>query len=176
VVRFRLALCSLLASFGLACSGDEPAVARNLELSRFQGRWYEIARIPRDHDRLCHDTLADYRLTGPSELELVHQCHVGSATGPLSQFRAPAIAEDPAVPAKLSLKIGLFYGAYWVLEVGKDYDYAVIGHPSLTLLWVLSRKPTLERATWDHVLDLVTRQGFGTNLLEPTPQSAARTE
>ena len=153
-----------------ACDAD-PKVASSLDLECFQGRWYEIARIPRDYDAACHDTVADYRLTRPGALELTHRCHLGSTTGPLSQFRAPATVDDPAVQAKLSLQIGLYRGDYWVLEVGPDYDYAVIGHPSLTMLWVLSRKPTLDPGTYRELVEHAQREGFATASLRMTPQS-----
>lgn len=148
-------------------------MAPNLDLERFQGRWYEIARIPRDHDRLCHDTFAEYRLSAPGKLELYHHCRLGSRRGPVSEFRAPATVDDPAVPAKLLLQVGLYRGDYWVLEVGPDYEYALIGHPSLTMLWILSRKPQLDGATWTHLRDRAQREGFGLELLQPTPQSEA---
>jgi apolipoprotein D and lipocalin family protein len=164
-------LLGLIGSVSTGCDAD-PAVAPNLDLSRFQGRWYEVARVPRDHDAACHDTVAEYRLARPGELELTHRCHLGSAGGPISQFRAPATVEDPAVPAKLALQIGLYRGAYWVLEVGSDYEYAMIGHPSLTMLWVLSRKPTLDAATYQHLVERAQREGFATASLRLTPQSS----
>src|SRR5262245_46967791 len=103
-----------LASFG--CMEDAPEVETNFELARFQGRWFEIARIPRDHDADCHDTVADYRLTSSERLELTHTCFAGSPTGTKRDFRATAHVDDPDVPAKLTLQIGLYAGAYWVLD------------------------------------------------------------
>jgi apolipoprotein D and lipocalin family protein len=163
-----------LGLLALGCAEREPSVAPELELERFQGRWYEIARIPRDHDRLCHDTTADYRLVAPGRLELWHRCHLSSAGGSLSEFRAPATVDDPEVPAKLTLDLGLYRGSYWVLEVGKDYEYALIGHPSLTMLWVLSRSASLPSETMRHLEDRASREGFSASALELTPQSAAR--
>ncbi len=161
------------ALLSLGCSHREPNVASELELERFQGHWYEIARIPRDHDRLCHDTTADYQLVAPGRLELWHRCHLSSAGGSLSEFRAPATVDDPQVPAKLTLDLGLYRGSYWVLEVGEDYEYALIGHPSLTMLWVLSRSPSLPNETMGRLEDKSSREGFSTAALELTPQSAA---
>jgi apolipoprotein D and lipocalin family protein len=163
----------VLAPFAGGCTHREPSVATDLDLERFQGSWYEIARIPRDHDRLCHDTTADYRLVAPGKLELWHRCRLSSATGSLSEFRAPATVDDPEVPAKLTLDLGLYRGSYWVLEVGKDYEYALIGHPSLTMLWVLARAPSLPSETLRHVEDRASREGFSANALEMTPQSAS---
>jgi apolipoprotein D and lipocalin family protein len=175
-LRARANLASRVLLWGIALSGAgckerEPEVARDLDLERFQGRWYEIARIPRDHDRLCHDTVAEYRLNAPGKLELFHHCRLGSERGPVSEFRAPATVEDPGVPAKLTLQIGLYRGDYWVLEVGPNYEYALIGHPSLTMLWVLSRKPSLAADVWTRLQQRAQRDGFGLELLQQTPQS-----
>lgn len=173
--RLLTTTLALLAAALFGCSNTEPHVADGLDLSRFQGRWYEIARIPRDYDALCHDTTADYRLTAPGKLELAHSCRVGASSGPEQRFAAAAEVDDPAVPAKLSLQIGLYRGSYWVLEVGKNYEYAVIGHPSLTMLWVLSREPSLDPSTYQHALELARREGFSPNDLVLTPQSGTET-
>ncbi len=171
MIRRLLPLAALaLGAFG--CTNQEPSVAPNLELERFQGRWYEVARIPRDYDQRCHDTTADYRLVAPGKLELHHQCRLRSFTGALSEFVAPAEALDPKVPAKLTLDLGLYRGAYWVLEVGKDYDYALIGHPSLTMLWVLSREKTLPADVLDGLEQRATREGYDPNALVMTPMSS----
>ena len=169
----RAASLVLFAPLAAACSNADVPVAQGLELERFQGHWFEISRIPRDYDRTCHDTTADYRLAAPDKLELDHRCRLGSATGALSELVAPATVDDPAVPAKLTLDLGLYRGSYWVLEVDEDYEYALVGHPSLTMLWVLSRTPTLPAATLEHLRATASRIGYDPNALEMTPQSAA---
>ena len=168
---------SILALLGLlaGCTDADLPVAQGFELERFQGRWFEISRIPRDYDELCHDTVADYRLVGPGEVEMTHRCHIGATTGSVTEFRAKASADDAQAPAKLSLDLGLYRGAYWVLDVGENYDYAVIGHPSLSMLWILSRTPTLEPSTLQHALEVAQRDGFSTERLRATPQSGALT-
>jgi len=104
-------------------------------------------------------------------LEMTHRCRLVSPTGPVSEFHAAATAEDPAVRAKLTLDLGYYRGDYWVLAVGKDYEDALIGHPSLTMLWVLSRSPTLSDERLAELESLAERQGFGLKMLEKTPQS-----
>jgi len=154
------------------CTDDGPAVAQNFDLSRFQGHWYEIARVPRDYDLDCKDTVADYDLKGVSELEMRHSC--ASLSGKSGQnFQASAVVDDAAVPAKLTLQIGVFSASYWVLSVGDDYEYAVIGHPSRTMLWILSRTPDLDAARYAAATELATARGFDVSPLQKTPQSAA---
>jgi apolipoprotein D and lipocalin family protein len=172
-IRLRPPSLALLGSLTLACTNQDVPVAAGVELDRMQGHWWEIARIPRDYDRTCHDTTADYRLLVPGTLELHHRCLLGSASGKPSEFVAPATVDDPSVPAKLTLDLGLYRGSYWVLEVGQDYEYALIGHPSLTMLWVLARTPSLPAATLAHLRDTASRDGYDPNALETTPQSDA---
>lgn len=172
--QLLMILCAALSAFG--CMEGEPEVEANFELPRFQGRWFEIARVPRDHDADCNDTVADYRLTSSERMELTHSCFAGSPSGTKREFRAVATVDDPSVPAKLSLQIGLYAGAYWVLDVGDAYEYAVIGHPSRTMLWILAREPALDAATWDLALAVAQKQGFATGQLQRTPQSGAKTE
>jgi apolipoprotein D and lipocalin family protein len=172
VIRRRLFAWVALATLAIGCTNQEPSVAPNFELERFQGRWYEVARIPRDYDQRCHDTTADYRLVAPGKLELHHQCRLRSATGSLSEFVAPATVDDPNVPAKLTLDLGLYRGSYWVLEVGNDYDYALIGHPSLTMLWVLSRTKTLPADVLAGLKQRASREGYDPGALVMTPMSS----
>jgi apolipoprotein D and lipocalin family protein len=162
---------ALLAALTIGCVDGGPAVATDVDLARLEGRWHEIARVPREHDERCHDTVADYRLLSPDKLELVHRCRMGSSTGPISAFRAVASRDDEREPAKLSMAIGLYRGAYWVLEVGREYEYLVIGHPSRTMAWILAREPELADGRYDEILGLLEREGFGTHLLKKTPRS-----
>ena len=165
---------SLLVAQLTACNAAGPDVEPNFELGRFEGRWYEIARMPRDYDAACHDTTADYRRTAERQLDVRHTCFVKSPAGPLHEFRALATVDDPGEPAKMSLQIGSYAGAYWVRDVGDRYEYALVGHPSRSALWILSRRPTLSHADWQHALSLARKQGYDVARLRRTPQSAAR--
>jgi apolipoprotein D and lipocalin family protein len=169
----RSALIALGAWCLLACTDGGPAVASNFDLQRFQGHWYEISRVPRDYDANCRDTVADYRLTGAQQLSMQHTCVSSSGPNGEQKFQAQASVDDTSAPAKLTLQIGSYSASYWVLEVGDDYEYAVIGHPSRTMLWILSRTPELDAARYDHALSLATARGFDVSQLQKTPQSAA---
>ena len=97
-------------------------------------------------------------------------CSLGNLQGPLRRVAARAVANDPAVPAKLSLDFGYAYGDYWIVEVGDDYEYAVVGHPTRDYLWILSREKTLPQATLDGVLSRAQARGFPIGILEYTQQ------
>ena len=84
-----------------------------------------------------------------------------------------ATVPNASVPAKLALSVGGYSGDYWILEVGPTYEYAVIGHPSRSYFWILSRSPTLDPATMQGVLGRAESNHFDTSQLEFTPQPPA---
>lgn len=158
--------CSLL----VACQNEPLQVATQVELSRLQGKWFEIAKLPRPSQAGCTGTTAEYTLKSANELLVVNECHQDSLQGPIKRVAARAVANDTAVPAKLSLDFGFAYGDYWVLEVGPSYEYAVVGHPTRDYLWILSRDKTLPQATLDGILQRAQARGFPVGILDYTQQ------
>jgi apolipoprotein D and lipocalin family protein len=165
-----LVLTTSLAFSAVGCGADPPLdVASNVDLGRFQGKWYEIARLPRETQTDCYGTTAFYS-PGPSGgLQLVHQCNVGSNAGPLQTVAMTAIP-NASVPAKLTLDMGAYTGDYWILEVGANYEYAVVGHPSRSYLWILSRTPSLDATTVAGAIKRAQNNQFDTSHLQWTPQ------
>jgi len=170
----RAALLPLLAATALAtmaCGSEPPLdVASNVDLSRFQGKWYEIASLPRTTQVDCYGTTAFYTQGSDGKYTFVNQCNVESTTGPVRTVTMKATVPDQAVPAKLAVDVGGFSGDYWILEVGSNYEYAVVGHPTRMYLWILSRTPTLDESTLTGVLDRAKQSHFDTTKLQYTPQ------
>ncbi|HYQ16896.1 MAG TPA: lipocalin family protein [Polyangiaceae bacterium] len=163
---FRAALLGVLAC---ACQ-SEPLDVAQVDLSRMQGKWFEIASLPRQSQAGCTGTTATYQLKSQTELLVVNECHDGSLQGPLKRVAARAVATDPSVPAKLSIDFGFAYGDYWIIEVADDYSYAVVGHPTRDYLWILSRDRALPTATLDGVLSRAKNRGFPVGILKYTEQ------
>ena len=150
---------------------DEPLeVAPDLDIQRFQGNWYEIAKLPRATQSDCAATTASYMRLSDSELVMVNSCHLGSVDGPLRTVSARARIEDPSAPAKLAVDFGGFFGAYWVIEVGAHYEYAVVGHPTRDYLWIVSRTPTLPAGVLSGILERAHAKKFDVNRLQFTVQ------
>lgn len=158
-----------LALLTLGCQ-NEPLDVATVDLTRMQGKWFEIAKLPRPSQAGCTGTTAEYQLASATQLLLVNECHQGNLQGPVKRVTARAVVTDPSVPAKLSLDFGIAFGDYWILETGNDYDYAVIGHPTRDYLWILSRERSLPQAQLDGVLDRAKASGFPTGILEYTEQ------
>jgi apolipoprotein D and lipocalin family protein len=173
-IHLRALLCFLLASALQGCQSGPPLeVAPSVSISQLQGKWYEIARLPRTTEVDCHGTTAFYTQAADGSLSLVNQCNVGSATGPLQTIAMTATVPDSSVPAKLALDVGGYTGDYWVLEVGTNYEYVVVGHPSRLYLWILSRTPTLDSDVMSGILARAKAKSFDTQALEYTPQPPA---
>ncbi|HWZ89240.1 MAG TPA: lipocalin family protein [Polyangiaceae bacterium] len=172
--KLLVAVALLAACSAVGCQSDPPLeVAPSVELSQLQGKWYEIARLPRSTEVDCHGTTAFYTQAADGSLGLVNQCNVGSATGALQTISMTATVPDSSAPAKLALTVGGYTGDYWILEVGTNYEYTVVGHPSRLYLWILSRTPTLDASVMSGILSRAQAKHFDTTLLEYTPQPPA---
>ena len=155
-----------------ACQ-HQPAldVAQNVDLNRFQGKWFEVAKLPRPTQLDCNGTTAFYTLKSDGTMSVVNECKIGSLTGSPRAVTMSAKVPDASVPAKLSLDFGGgFYGDYWILAVGDSYEYAVVGHPTREYLWILSRTPVLEASKLQAAIDLASSRQFDTSRLEYTTQ------
>jgi apolipoprotein D and lipocalin family protein len=175
----RTVLRSVLVSVGLAaclslsaCTNAPLDTVPSVDLARFQGQWFEIAKLPRITQADCHGTTATYHLTSPTTLDLLHQCHLGSLKGELRESAAHAIVNDLNASAKLSVDFGGVYGDYWVLDLGEHYDFAVVGHPNREYLWLIARTPTVDKTTLARMLKTAQDKGFDTAKLEYTEQQA----
>jgi apolipoprotein D and lipocalin family protein len=165
MLRRWLALLSLLFC---SCQENAPLeVAQGVDLERFQGKWFEIAKLPRSSQAGCTATTSSYTLKGEGELLVVNECRRG-VDGPLDRMAARAVVTEPDVPAKLSLNFGFAYGDYWIIELGQNYEYAVIGHPTRDYLWILSRTPKLDAEVLASVLERAAARGFPVTLLDYT--------
>ena len=168
----RLAIFLALASIVAGCNSSPPLdVAQNVDLKRFQGKWYEIAKLPRATQANCTGTTQYFTLKNDGSAELVNECHLGSLDGTTRGATANAKIPDASAPAKLSVDFGGgFYGDYWILEVGDHYEYAVVGHPTRDYLWILSRTPKMDPATLQAAIDHAAAKKFDTSKLEYTEQ------
>ncbi len=141
-------------------------VARYVDLSRYAGDWYEIARMPAPFEKECYATKARYTLQEDGTVQVLNTCHKERVHGKLKKATAKAYVTDPASNAKLKVQFFWpFTGDYWILEVGDNYEYAVVGEPSRKFLWILSRAPHLEKHIMQSILDKAQSLGFRTEKL-----------
>ena len=141
------------------------AVAPYVAIERYLGTWYEIARKPVSFEKNCYGTQAHYALRKDGKtIDVVNTCYKKSLSGSEQVGLAKAWVADPITNAKLKVQFQWpFRGNYWILEVGKHYDYALVGEPKRKNLWILSRTPALPSQTTSRLLSKARQQGFDTD-------------
>jgi len=157
------------AALALAACNAPLDTAQSVELTKFQGKWYEIAHLPRTTQSGCASTIATYTLRADGQLDFVHECTLPN--GAYHGATAHARVLDVNHPAKLGVDFGGVLGDYWILNVSPDYRYALVGHPSRDYLWILSRTPTMDPKDLKVLLDDAQAKAFDTSKLEYTKQS-----
>jgi apolipoprotein D and lipocalin family protein len=154
-----------LALAGGRAGAEPPRTVEHVDLSRYMGRWYEIAALPNFFQRKCvRNTTADYALREDGLVSVTNRCVV--ANGDTDQADGVARVSDSATNAKLEvsfvsvLGVQLFWGDYWILDLGADYDYVLVGTPSRRWGWILARDPHPTRDRIDFWLSRLQAQGY----------------
>jgi len=145
-----------------------PTVA-SVELDRYLGRWYEIARLPNRFERRCaSDVEAEYRVE-PGGIHVLNRCR--TADGQLYEANGHAKVVAGSNNAKLRVTFFWpFYGDYWVLALDPDYSDVLVGEPSRKFAWVLARRPDLPAARLTELLARARAVGFDAGAFEMAPQ------
>jgi apolipoprotein D and lipocalin family protein len=139
----------------------ELKAVESLDLSRYTGRWYEVARLPNSFQRKCvAETMATYTLRPDGRITVLNVCR--RADGRIDRITGVAKRRSPDDPnSKLRVTFFWpFYGNYWVIDLDRDYRWAVVGEPGRRYFWVLSRDPTVDGPTLDGILARARAQGY----------------
>jgi apolipoprotein D and lipocalin family protein len=142
----------------------------HVDLQRYAGKWYEVARIPNRFQKKCsRDVSAEYSFEG--DAIKVHNLCVNTA-GRTTGITGKAKVVDQQSNAKLKVTFFWpFYGDYWILGLDPDYRWALVGTPNHKYLWVLSRTKTLPQVDMDQARRIAEQNGFLISNLVLTPQS-----
>jgi len=146
-----------------------------VDLNRYLGTWYEIAAFPQRFQRGCTGSTATYTLRSDGEIDVLNRCRIGSLDGEEKMAKGRARIVDRVTNAKLEVSFFRpFWGDYWIIDLGADYGYAVVGHPSRDYLWILSRTPTMDTAIYDAIVERLRSQGYEVERLNRTQQPGSR--
>lgn len=167
-------LVSTALSFGQDMKG-EPKVVKSVDLKKYAGLWYEIAKIPNRFQKYCKSgTTAQYNLLGDGKIEVVNSCI--DEDGDKDETKGIAKIVDGSSNAKLEvsfvsiLGINLFWGDYWIIGLDNNYEYAVIGTPTRKYGWILSRTPKLSQEKLNETFEILNSQGYDTKKFEMSVQ------
>jgi len=145
-------------------------VVPHVELEKYLGKWYEVAHLPAKFQEGCDETTATYTLLKDGSISVLNQ---SIKNGKMKQAKGKAKVVDKNSNAKLKVTFFWpFYGDYWIMKLGNDYDYSVVGTPNRKYLWILSRTPQMNGKLYSQLIEYVKSKGFDVNKLIKTLQKA----
>jgi len=147
----------------------------SVDLNRYTGKWYEIARYENTFEKGCVGASADYT-SEEGHIDVTNRCY--NASG---EMTAEAKGSAKAVPdsGNAKLKVSFFwpfYGDYWVIKLADDYRYSVVGEPTRKYLWILSRTPELNNSDRQEILAELPEFGYDVHKLYWTSSAALAKE
>jgi len=153
------------------------ATISSLDLPRYLGEWYEIAKFPNRFQRKCTGfTKATYTALPDGRVRVENRCRLadGSTDVAIGVARQVGAANSPRLkvrfaPAILSF-IPMVWGDYWIIDLDKDYGLAAVSEPGREYLWILSRTPTVSKPAYDALVARLSGQGLDVRKLERTQQ------
>ena len=147
-----------------ACSSKNPPLqtVEKVNLQKYLGSWYEIARYEHFFERDCKNVVANYSMLDEETIKVINRC-TKITTNEKKEATARAYAIDET---NSKLKVSFFrpfYGDYWVLILDENYEYVVVGTPSREYLWILARQKTISDEVKNSILEKLPSLGFDTS-------------
>ena len=166
-----LGIAIVVGKMAFAGSKASLQTVPNVDLTRYVGRWYEIARYPAWFEKDCaSDVTATYTALPSGKIEVLNECR--QADGQVKRSKGTARVVDKRTNAKL--KVTFFWpfsGNYWIIDLPPDYSYAVVGEPDRKYLWILSRSSQLTESVYGQIVTRVRELGYDPSGLTKTRQS-----
>jgi apolipoprotein D and lipocalin family protein len=182
MLRKMFGLFFILTSASVLAGADRPQaleVVPTVDLSRYAGKWYEIARLPNRFQNKCAgEVAAGYSQLEGGQLKVVNECRQND--GQITRAEGKARLADKGGPnSKLKVRFApawlswlpAVWGDYWVMDLAPDYSYSVVGAPDRKYLWILARTPRMDEAIYQRIIEQTAAKGFDVSRLVKTRQS-----
>jgi apolipoprotein D and lipocalin family protein len=165
-MKAKISLVLLCSLFTLSLAGGQPVqTVEKVDLQRYAGLWYEIAKIPNSFQKKCvAGTTAEYKPLENGKIQVINRCQ--EADGDQDAAKGVARVIDTETNAKLQVSFvrffcrNWFWGDYWIIGLDEDYQWAIVGHPNRSYGWILARTPELSTETLDTCHSILQEQGY----------------
>lgn len=162
-----IAICII---FGIgSCRADnsnqkiDNSTIESLDIARFMGKWYEIARYDHRFEKEMTNVSATYTLLDNGRIEVLN---AGYKNGKYKEIKGKAKQPNPKEPGKLKVSFFLwFYSDYYILDIAPDYSYVLIGSSTDKYLWIMSRKPAIPDNVLNELIEKLRKKGYDTDKL-----------
>ena len=150
----------LILSLFLMSPFPELKTVTNIDLQKYCGTWYEIARLPNSFEKGLKNITANYEIIDKSHVRVINKGV--KEDGSMSTAKGKAKIPNLKEPGKLKVTFFWpFWGKYWIFHLDeKDYQYALVGHPNRNYFWILARTPKIDEALYQSLLKIATDNGF----------------
>ncbi len=163
-----------MVAIGVSALGQNTSdmkTVQDVEINKFLGVWYEIARFPHSFERNLVGVTATYSLKKNGNIRVVNQGYKNTLDGKHKKAKAFAKIPNANEPGRLKVYFFWPFGAdYLILDLDKDYQWALVGSSSPNYLWILSRTPEMDQALYKAIVDKAKSLGYDTTKLELVPQ------
>lgn len=164
-----LLLISLLFIIGCSSKDVHLNTVKKVDIKKYLGTWYEIARYEHSFEKDCKNVVAIYTLKDNNSIQVVNKC-TDIKTNKIKEVKGSAYSIDKT---NTKLKVTFFwpfYGDYWIIDLDNKYTYAVIGEPSRKYFWILSRSKQLKKEIKKEILKKLKKYGYSSEKIVWTIQ------
>lgn len=142
------------------------STVEKVDIEKYAGQWYEIARLPNSFEKGLQCVTATYTLKNNGKIGVLNKGHSIEDTGKVSTAKGRAWVPDTEYPGRL--KVSFFWpfaGNYYIMSLDEEYNYALVGDPSRKYLWILARSKILDDTIYSNLLGVAKINGFDINNL-----------
>ena len=165
---FALVMPAVAAALALT-AGPAAAQSRDVDLDRFDGRWFEIARNPNDVQKDCRRAQIDFTAQSRADRYGLLVTCTRRADGGVETLRANARVTDTTTNARFRFTLagllsfgGLAGQNYWVWDHAPDYSWVIMGLPDKSGWWIWNRSQSPSESTRRQLLARAAALGFDT--------------
>lgn len=170
IVKIFAGICLMLLF--MSCSATQPLdTVPELDIERYMGTWYEIARLPNSFEKDLSCTTANYSLLENGKVQVINRGY-SALKDEYKEAKGKAWLPNTSIPGQL--KVSFFWpfaGDYFVISLDSEYQHVLVGSPSRKYLWILARNRTLDDSIYSGLLELAQSKGFAVDQLERISQN-----
>ena len=132
-----------------------------VDLNRYTGKWYEIARLPNSFEKGLVCCTAEYSLRPDGKISVTNQGYKEDKPGEVSAVTGKAWVPDPGEPGRLKVQFFWpFSGGYYIFHLDKEYQYVLVGSPSRKYFWLLARQTQIDETLYNELMDIARQNDF----------------